>query len=67
MKEVIQGRSILWWYNFMLHLSDLETTTEEITAIQMWPNAMHIRVKRRTETEFAIGKTKCLTTEHLPK
>ena len=35
MEEVIQGRSILWWYNFMLHLSDLETTTEEITAIQM--------------------------------
>lgn len=51
----------------MLHLHDHETTTEETTAIQMWSSAMHIITKRRTETESAVGETKCLTTEHLPK
>lgn len=39
----------------MLLISDHETTTEEITDIQICPSGIHIIVQRKTETGSAIN------------
>lgn len=49
----------------MLLISDRETTTEEITDIQICPSGIHIIVKRKRETGYAVSENKCLTTEHV--